>query len=148
MLVPNGVLGINTWEAVGWYADIRDALAKNPKMPSMPTEEIVVQGLAKGRERWEKPEFVRENLEAYGFTAVEVYSVPNKTSMDVQLVIDMLVPMMGLVFTMLFTEEQQKDEALKKEAAENVASFLREKYGDKPVEWDWVAICGLGRRPE
>ena len=50
-LLPGGILGINTWENIGWYQDWHDALSGNPKFPALPEHETFVQGFAVTKEK-------------------------------------------------------------------------------------------------
>ena len=146
MLAPGGQLGINTWQHVGWYEDFRNALAKYPDFPSLPEEDKFVQGFAKTKERWDRTNFVREHLEAHGFEDIKVESVPNQTTMPLDEAIPMLSQVMGIVYATYWSEEQRKNEALKERAVQAVEKELRERY-PSDITWDWVAICGLGRKP-
>ncbi len=148
MLAPGGLLGINTWERVGWFEDFRDGLAKNPEFPALPSQEIFVQGFAKTKERWDHPDFVREHLEANGFVDIKVESVSTETLFQVEEAVELLPQVMGIIYATYWSQEQRNDEALKEKAAEAVATQLREKYPSGTLAWNWIAVCGLGRKQE
>lgn len=147
MLAPGGLLGINTWERVGWYEDFRDALAKHSEFPSLPVEDKFVQGFAKTKERWDRAHYVQEHLEANGFVDLKVESVPTETRMQVDEVDGLLGQVMGIVYAIYWSEEQRNDTALKEKAVNVVGKYLQEKYGSEPMVWSWIAVVGTGRKP-
>ena len=147
MLSPGGLLGINTWERIGWYEDFRDALAKHSEFPSLPKEDKFVQGFAKTKERWDRAQFVQGHLETNGFVDVVVESVPTETSVQVDEIVGLLGQVMGIVYATYWSEEQTNDTALKERAVKVVGKYLQEKYGSEPMIWSWIAVVGRGRKP-
>ena len=59
-----------------------------------------------------------------------------------------MIPQVMRIIYSNFWAEEKDNESLKKEAEAQVEKHLRHKYGEKDIEWTWVAICGLGRKPE
>jgi hypothetical protein len=113
----------------------------------LPEHETLVQGFAKTKERWDKPDSVKEHLEVNGFTDVQVESVSKMTRLDtLDELLDVLPSLMNIIYVSFWTEEQRA--TLQETALQTVTKYLREKYGEGPLEWEFIAICGLGRKPE
>jgi hypothetical protein len=145
MLTPGGLLGITTWQAVGWYDEVASALITHGGFPSLPPASQFVQGFSK--QSWHTPQLAKQHLEADGFIDVQTVSVPGKTRVEsVDEVVSMFPGMLGVLMKVLWNEEEMKTH--KESAWKVIEESLRGKYGDGPVEWDWIGIVGWGRKPE
>lgn len=144
ILTPGGLLALTTWQYVGWYPDAVAAFATNPKLPPLPPLEDFVRGFSKSKERWDRPQFVREHFEANGFENVQTDAIPGQTSLTAEEANIMSPGMLGVIYHTLWNQEQR--DSLSGEAKETLIQYLKQKYGDGPIVWDWVAICAWGRK--
>jgi hypothetical protein len=145
MLTPGGLLGVTTWQAVGWYTEVSEALSTAGGFPSIPPHDKWIEGFNK--QSWHTPELAKQHLEDDGFVDVTTVSVPGKTRLEsVDEAVSIFPGMLGVMMKVLWSEKDMK--ARGKDAMRAVEEFLRKKHGDGPVEWDWTAVVGWGRKPE
>lgn len=143
MLQPGAVLGITSWQSLGWFEDFANAFKTNPSLPQIPSMEDFGQRFS--TPPWNTPELAAKNLRSGGFVDVEAVAVSGQSKTDsVEEVIAMFPGMMGVIVKVLWTEEQAKTH--KEEATKTVTSYLHEKYKDGPVEWNWVGIVAWGKK--
>lgn len=145
VLQPGGTMGFTTWEQIGWLPDFRAAFEGNPELPKFPPHDELARAMSKHESKWDTVEAVESNFKACGFTGIEVVAVPRQSSFTVDEFVSMVPGTLG-VLVQTWNEDQRKQHT--DSARDTVVSYMRQKYGDNPVVWDWTAIVATGKKPE
>lgn len=147
MLQPGGVLGISTWEHVPWYDEFKPIFQERPDLPPYPdSEKYMLTLLRDTPERWDNVADVRDNLLNAGFVDVNAQRIVRKTEFTIDEVMTTTPGTIGVLSSKLWTEEQRK--TMTEPTTKAIEEYLRKKYGDKPLTWEWVAVVATGRKPE
>lgn len=145
MLRPGGTLAMSSWERVGWVPDVRAALATDPEIPEMPIDEKLRQ-LFSPDARWDDAAFIQQLVPSLGFVNVQTESVSQQSTLsDTSEFMGMLSGMLGMVMTKCWTKEEQDKYSDRAKTA--VEKYMRQKYGDGEIKWDWVAILTTAEKP-
>jgi ubiquinone/menaquinone biosynthesis C-methylase UbiE len=145
LLQPNGTLAMSSWKVVGWVGDVKAAFASDPELPAFPTEEALRRILNMGG-IWDDQEWLRDNVTKAGFVDVNVVDLPHTSTMTtVEEFGRLMAGMVGLIQQTVWTQEQR--DKYKDRVYDVVLSYMRNKYSDKEIKWDWVAIVTTGRKP-
>jgi len=144
MLRPGGVLGVSTWQKIGWLPDIRAAFATTTDLPPFPSDDRVMKASSSDG-HWDDAKWVEKNLADHGFDDVNVQVVPRQSRLENVDEFMMLLPgTVGLIINKFWTaEEKQKCTTV---CNETVKKYMRGKYGSGAVVWDWVAILATARK--
>ncbi|EXJ77172.1 hypothetical protein A1O3_10330 [Capronia epimyces CBS 606.96] len=144
MLQPGGILGFSSWKKVGWYADVRAALETDPELPAITLNEGM-RGLMTPDGHWDDEEWVKLTVQKAGFEDVTVEANPYTGTMGN---VDEFLVLMGGVLgfvTKAWTKEQQDRYFDRAKAV--VEKYLRHKYNDGGIRWNWVAILTTAKKP-
>lgn len=144
MLQPGGTLGLTSWKKVGWYADVRAAFETDPEMPAMPVDERLRNFMSTDG-CWDDEEWVKKTMEATGFEDVVVEAVSHSSTLyGVDEFLPMVAGTVGFVTSKCWTKEQQHKYAHR--TTPLVERYMREKYGDGDINWDWTALLITARK--
>lgn len=145
MLRPGGVVAMSSWAKVGWIPDVREAFATDPEIPTMPADEDLRNVFSPGG-RWDDPAWIREVVTAEGLQDVQTKCVPNTTSLSgVSEFVGLIAGTVGLITAKCWTKEQHEKYNGRAQAA--VTEYMKQKYGDGEIRWDWIAILTTARKP-
>ncbi|EXJ54624.1 hypothetical protein A1O7_09965 [Cladophialophora yegresii CBS 114405] len=146
LLKPGGTLAMSSWKRVGWLDDVQAAIATDPGIPAFPNHEEFFRKLMNTGGVWDEPTWIKDNLTKAGFVDVDVQQIPHTSVLDtLDEFARMMVGMMGLVQQRLWTQEQR--DKFKDRADEAVVSYMRQKYQEGEIRWDWIALLTTARKP-
>ncbi|KAJ9627354.1 hypothetical protein H2204_009765 [Knufia peltigerae] len=138
MLKPGGVLAMNSWESVGWMSDIRDALATDPTLPPVPSDEEMLKTFSSDG-NWNDREWISDFVSRNGFVNVEITPIPHQTSLAG--VTELMSLFQGFIMLLIKKEwSDEEKESFKKRARVAIEKYMTEKYGDGEIKWNWVAL--------
>ncbi|KIW74329.1 hypothetical protein Z517_12269 [Fonsecaea pedrosoi CBS 271.37] len=144
ILQPGGTLAMSSWMELGWYDDVKDAFATDPEIPSFPSIKQLCE-LINSDGRWSEVDWIRDNVAQIGFVDVDVREAPHTSILSgVDQFTRLMTGMVGLVQQKTWTAEEQ--EKYRDRATNAVVSYMRQKYGDGEIKWDWVAILTTARK--
>ncbi|OCT48165.1 putative UbiE/COQ5 family methyltransferase [Cladophialophora carrionii] len=145
VLKPGGTLAMSSWKRVGWIDDVQAAIATDPEIPAFPTHDEFRKLMNTGGV-WDGPAWIKDTVTQAGFVDVDVKEVPHTSVLDtVEEFARMMVGMVGLVQSRIWTQEQR--EKFKERADEAVVSYMRQKYQEGEIRWDWIAFLTTARKP-
>lgn len=145
MLRSGGTIAMSSWRKIGWVPDIRTAFDSDPEIPKFPSEDEL-RRIFSPDGGWDDPAWIAETVRAAGFVDVEVREVPHSSVLDgVDEFIRLMVGTVGMVISKTWTAEQQ--DKFKTRANDAVATYMRRKYGDGQIQWDWIAILTVAKKP-
>lgn len=144
LLRPGGTLAMSSWKQVGWLDDVEAAFATDPEVPAFPSYEEFRKIMNEGG-IWDDSQWIEDNLTKGGFVDAHAQEVPHKSSLDsVEEFARMMAGMVGLIQQRTWSKEQQ--EKYKDRANDAVMSYMRKKYSDQPIVWDWIAILTTAKK--
>ncbi|KIX96313.1 uncharacterized protein Z520_08091 [Fonsecaea multimorphosa CBS 102226] len=144
ILQPGGTLAMSSWMRLGWPDDIRNAFATDPEIPPLPSSKALCE-LVNSNGRWSDAAWIRDSVVQSGFVDVNVREVPNTSILSgVDKLIPMMTGMLGMVQQRTWTAEQR--ERYKDRATNAVISYMKQKYGNGEIKWDWIAILTTAKR--
>lgn len=146
LLQPGGVLGFTTWKKVGWIAEVRAAFETNPDLPKFPSNEEVLGAFSSSPARWNTEAEVEKHLKTNHFVNIKVTAVHKQTNLTVDEFVSIIPGTLGLITARMWNEEQRNKH--KESAAKTTETYMRNKYGDKTITWDWTAIVATANKPE
>lgn len=124
---------------------MRQAFATDPSLPRFPAQSELMAAFSKTGERWDTVEGVRKHLENHGFVHVEVEAVENRTVLkNVDEFLYMLPGTLGILKSKFWSEEESAKWGKKAEGV--VEEWMRGRYGEDEIVWDWVAVVATGRK--
>ena len=145
ILRPNGILATATWERVPWFAEIREGLATDRSLPSLPDDDAMNTIFSETPEKWTSAEAVQTHFQSVGFLNIQVQKAINKTVLkSVQQFVEMLPHTLGMVVPRVWTPDQV--EKYEGPAGAAVVAYMKQKYGEGPISWEWVALIATGRK--
>jgi len=145
LLQPCGTLAMTSWDKVGWVEDVKAAFATDPEIPAFPTDDEF-RAVTNAGGIWHDPAWIKDAVQKAGFTSVEVREVPHTSTLNsVEEFARMLAGMLGLIQKMLWTQEQREE--FKDRTDKAVVSYMKHKYRDGEIKWDWVAILTTAQKP-
>ncbi|KAK5179878.1 hypothetical protein LTR44_007694 [Exophiala sp. CCFEE 6388] len=146
LLRPGGTVAMSTWETLGWYPDVRAALATEPELPKMRVGEKLRE-LFSPEDRWDDAAFIQELVRSLGFVDVQTESVPQRSRISRNSgIMGMLNGILGQMMTKSWTKEEQ--EKYSERAKTAVERYMKQKYGEDEIEWDWIAVLTVAKKPE
>lgn len=128
LLIPGGINAFSTWEAVGWFAYVGEALARIPGAPPFPNNEEIFRIMQRGN-RWDDKDWIREKALEY-YAQVDVYSLPKVHRISAEEFIDTFGGPMVLEMLSLFWGEENKEKY-----GHQLAGCLRDLLTDKRMEY-------------
>ncbi|KIW22359.1 uncharacterized protein PV07_12251 [Cladophialophora immunda] len=144
ILQPGGTLGMSSWMKMGWPDDVRNAFATDPEIPPLPSMEELC-ALVNSGGGWSDVAWIRDSVTQSGFVEVDVREVSHTSILSgVDQFTRMMTGMVGLVQQRTWTAEQR--ERYKDRAMNAVVSYMKQKYGDGEIRWDWVAILTTAKK--
>jgi SAM-dependent methyltransferase len=143
ILAPGGILAFSAWQSVPWFAEYRIGVAKDPSLPPFPTDEELLRAFSSAPERWGEVDEVKQHLRSSGFANVEAVLMENVTMMKVAEVEAMLPYSFDMMVPRFWAE---KFDRFRDPAKQAIVKHLKERYGDGPVEWRWVAVVACGKK--
>lgn len=146
MLQPNGVLGITTWKHIPWIEALRPAFEKRPEFPQYLKPGQLSHLYSDTPATWDSPEDIKAHFENAGLVDVKVEEVHFTGSWNHEDILTMAPGLVQLIATKLWTQEQR--DTFSQPVAKEIGDFMREKHGETPFQWEWVAWVATGRKPQ
>ncbi|KAL2405737.1 Gliotoxin thiomethyltransferase GtmA [Exophiala dermatitidis] len=145
MLQPGGTLGLSSWKELGWYADVSAAFAEDPELPAFPAADKMSNLMAVNG-HWDDEQWIKETVQGTGFEDVSVESMPHKTTFpNVDDFFPFITGTLGFVAGRYWTKEQKDKYSDRARAV--VEKYMRDKYGQGAITWDWVALLTTAKKP-
>jgi len=146
ILRPGGTLAMSTWERVGWFPDVSAALATEADLPEIKVDETLRQ-LFSPDARWDDAAFIQQLLPPLGLVDVQTEPVPHRSILPANPgIMGLLNGMLGQIMTKSWTIEEQDQYGERARTA--VERYMKHKYGDGEIEWDWIAVLTIAKKPE
>ncbi|KAI1613457.1 S-adenosyl-L-methionine-dependent methyltransferase [Exophiala viscosa] len=146
ILRPGGTLAMSTWKRVGWFPDVRAALATEADLPEIRVDETLRQ-LFSPDAQWGDPAFIRQLLPPLSFVDVQTESVPHRSILPANPgIMGLLNGILGQIMTKRWTKEEQDQYGERARTA--VERYMKQKYGDGEIEWDWIAVLTIAKKLE
>ncbi|OAP55406.1 hypothetical protein AYL99_10379 [Fonsecaea erecta] len=144
ILQPGGTLAMSSWKSLGWYDDVRDSFATDPEIPPWPPSGVLCDLINSGG-GWSDVAWIRDSVAASGFVDVDVREVPHTSIFSgVDQLTRFVASMVDLVQQRTWTAEQR--ESYKDRATKAVISYMKQKYGDGEIKWDWIALLTSAKK--
>lgn len=144
MLRPGGTVAMSSWLEVGWFPDIRAAFETDPEIPTLPAHEDLRKAFSPDG-MWDDPVWIRNVVEQHGFLDVNVHEVPHTSVLNsFDEFSRLMVGTVGMILASSWTADQQ--EKYKERAHQAVVKYMKDKYGDGEIKWDWIAILTTAKK--
>jgi ubiquinone/menaquinone biosynthesis C-methylase UbiE len=144
LLRPGGTMAMSSWKKVGWVEDVRAGFASDPEIPPFPPYEEFRKLINSGGD-WDDSQWIKDNLTKTGFVDVEAVELSSNTaSSSVDEFSRMMAGMVGMIQGRLWTQEQREKYGARTNDA--VLAYMRSKYPDGEIKWDWTAIIATAKK--
>ncbi|KIW93576.1 uncharacterized protein Z519_06181 [Cladophialophora bantiana CBS 173.52] len=143
ILQPGGILAMSSWMKLGWADDMKAAFATDPEVPTFPSVGELLK-IINSNGLWSDSAWIKDNVTESGFVDVHVREVPHTSVSGVDQFTHLMTGMVGMIQQKTWTAEQR--EKYKDRATNAVVSYMKQKYGDGEIRWDWVAILTTAKK--